>query len=287
MPTEVILTGTGVPHPAPGRAGAGALVRHGDIALQFDAGRGTSMRLVEAGVSPADLSATFVTHHHSDHVVDLADVAMTRWILQQMRPTGPLVIVVPDGPAARFARRMLDPFDEDIAVRREHTGQGEPKIDLRTFTPPDSPEVVWTSEDGTVRVSAIAVRHEPVEAAVAYRVDTPDGAVVISGDTRVCDETFLLARGADVVVHEACRARSITERFKGSVLETIVSYHADTVELGEMAERHAVAHMVLTHLIPAPANESHEEGFAADLRKGGYTGRVTVGRDLMVIPVGR
>ena len=38
MTTRVTLTGTGVPHPAPGRAGAGTLVRSGDLALQFDAG---------------------------------------------------------------------------------------------------------------------------------------------------------------------------------------------------------------------------------------------------------
>lgn len=245
------------------------------------------MRLVEAGVSPSDLSALFVTHHHSDHVIDLADVAMTRWILQQMRQTGPLVIVVPEGPAARFARRMLEPFDDDIAVRREHTGQGEPRIDVRTFEASSSPMQVWSSADGSVRVSAIAVHHEPVEAAVSYRVDTPDGAVVISGDTRVCDETFVLAHGADVIVHEACRARSMMERLKGTVFETIVSYHADTVDLGAMAQRHAIPHMVLTHLIPAPATDAHEEGFAADLRTGGYAGRITVGRDLMSIPVGR
>lgn len=287
MATEVILTGTGVPHPAPGRAGAGALVRCGEVALQFDAGRGTCMRLVEAGVSPVDLTALFVTHHHSDHVVDLADVAMTRWILQQTRRTGPLQVVVPDGPAARFVRRMLDPFDDDIAVRREHTGQGAPEVDVCTFAAPSSRLEVWSSADGSVRVSAIGVRHEPVEAAVAYRVDTPDGAVVISGDTRVCDETFVLAAGADVVVHEACRARTMVERFKGTVFETIVSYHADTVDLGEIAERHGVAQVVLTHLIPAPANETHEQGFVSDLRKGGYTGRVTVGRDLTVVPVGR
>jgi hypothetical protein len=36
--TEVILTGTGVPHARTGCA-AGVLVRHGDVALQFDAGR--------------------------------------------------------------------------------------------------------------------------------------------------------------------------------------------------------------------------------------------------------
>jgi ribonuclease Z len=47
--TTITLTGTGVPHPSPGRAGAGVLVRHDDVALQFDAGRATVLRLTEAG----------------------------------------------------------------------------------------------------------------------------------------------------------------------------------------------------------------------------------------------
>ena len=111
MTTEVILTGTGVPHPRPGRAGAGTLVRHGDVVLQFDAGRSTVMRLMEAGASPHTLTALFVTHVHSDHLVGLPDVAMTRWIQQQLEPTGPLVVVAPEGASARFVQRMLDLTD--------------------------------------------------------------------------------------------------------------------------------------------------------------------------------
>jgi ribonuclease BN (tRNA processing enzyme) len=114
--TEVILTGTGVPHPHPGRAGAGTLVRCGDVALQFDVGRATVLRLVEAGTAPSDLSVLFVTHVHSDHVVDLPDVAMTRWIQQQLAQTGPLVVVAPDGAASRFVRRMIEPFGDDGVV---------------------------------------------------------------------------------------------------------------------------------------------------------------------------
>lgn len=62
MTTEVILTGTGVPHPRPGGAGAAVLVRHRDVALQFDAGRSTVLRLMEAGTPPHALSAVFLTH---------------------------------------------------------------------------------------------------------------------------------------------------------------------------------------------------------------------------------
>lgn len=36
--TQIVLTGTGVPHPRPGRAGAGTLVRYSDVALLIDAG---------------------------------------------------------------------------------------------------------------------------------------------------------------------------------------------------------------------------------------------------------
>ncbi|HKY65982.1 MAG TPA: MBL fold metallo-hydrolase [Acidimicrobiales bacterium] len=286
MTTEIVLTGTGVPHPRPGRAGAGTLVRYGDVALQIDAGRATVLRLVEAGVEPRDLSALLVTHVHSDHVVALPDVAMTRWVQQQLGPTGPLVVVAPEGPAARFVRRMLDPFDDDIAVRREHVGAGPVRVDLQPFAVPACPEQVWTSADGSVRVLAVAVHHEPVPDAVAYRIDTPDGAVVVSGDTRVCAEVEHLAAGADVLVHEACRASALADLVAGTTFDTIFSYHADTVALGASAARAGVPHLVLTHLIPPPDRPGDADAFARDVRDGGYDGRITVGRDLTRVTLG-
>ncbi|MGI9608975.1 MAG: MBL fold metallo-hydrolase, partial [Acidimicrobiia bacterium] len=68
MTTVVTTTGTGTPVASPTRAGAGALVRHGDLALQFDTGRNTLARLVAAGVKTDQLDAVFLTHYHSDHV---------------------------------------------------------------------------------------------------------------------------------------------------------------------------------------------------------------------------
>ena len=285
MSTEVVLTGTGVPHPRPGRAGAGVLVRRDRVVLQFDAGRSTVMRLMEAGSPPQALTALFVTHVHSDHLVGLPDVAMTRWLHQQMVPTGPLVVVAPEGASARFVSRMLDPFDEDIALRREHVGAGPVEVDLRTFPVTATPSEVWTSPGGDVRVLAVGVHHEPVPDAVAYRIETPDGVVVISGDTRLCDEVESLARGADVLVHEACRTSAMAALIAGTTFETIFSYHADTVALGRMTERAGVPHVVLTHLIPPPDAPGDAEAFIQDLRDGGYTGAVTVGEDLLRVAV--
>ena len=284
--TTVTLTGTGVPHAAPGRAGAGVLVRFKKIALQFDAGRATVLRMIEAGVSPTNLTALFVTHYHSDHVVDLADVVLTRWVQENMHKAGPLPIVTPQGSALRFVERMMDAYDDDIHIRREHTSNVDLRMDITSFAPSTQPIEVWRSADGEVIVDAVAVHHEPVMDAVAYRVTTPDGSVVISGDTRVCDEVFELAKDADVLVHEVCRTRALAESIKGTPFEQIFDYHSDSVTLGEFAAKYNTRHLLLTHLIPSPRTEEDAAKFASDVRKGGFTGDVTIGHDLLTIAIG-
>ena len=103
MTTSIVITGTGVPHVSPGRAGAGVLVSYGDTHVQFDAGRATTLRLAEAGVLPHQLSALFVTHVHSDHVIDIPDLVMTRWIESNLHPAGPLPILRPVVPLRTFS----------------------------------------------------------------------------------------------------------------------------------------------------------------------------------------
>jgi ribonuclease Z len=284
--TTVTLTGTGVPHPSPGRAGAGVLVRHGDVALQFDAGRSTVLRLVEAGSAPHLLDAVFLTHHHSDHVVGLADLVITRWVQGTLHPSGPLPIVAPQGDTARFASEVLDAYAADIDVRVRHVQPSPPELDVRPFVPRSTPTEVWRSSGGEVVVEAVLVHHEPVEDAVAYRVTTPAGVVAISGDTRVCDEVRDLARGADVLVHEACRTTALQPMIVGTRFERIFDYHADTVALGRLAAEAAVGHLVLTHLIPPPSTSQDEQAFTDDVRSGGWTGPLTVGVDLFSVTIG-
>src|SRR5829696_4796302 len=83
----VTLTGTQSGPPVfNGQAGAGTLVRYGKdsndcgaLKLQFDAGRGTNMRLSQIGVPPGQLNAIFFTHMHSDHTEGFADIILLRW----------------------------------------------------------------------------------------------------------------------------------------------------------------------------------------------------------------
>src|SRR5437899_11542999 len=93
----VTLTGTqSGPSVFNGQAGAGTLVRYGDdsndcaaMKLQFDAGRGTNMRLSQIKLTPVQLNAIFFTHMHGDHTEGFADIMMLRWYFK-----GPKIDIV-------------------------------------------------------------------------------------------------------------------------------------------------------------------------------------------------
>jgi len=67
---RVTLLGTGTPGPSITRFGPSLLVEAGTETLLFDAGRGATIRLTQAGVPLRRIAATFLTHLHSDHDVD-------------------------------------------------------------------------------------------------------------------------------------------------------------------------------------------------------------------------
>ena len=272
-----------MPVPSSDRAGPGVLVRAEGVALQFDAGRATSMRLASCGVSPVDLDAVFVTHHHSDHVSGLEDLVMSRWIMDRLDEAAPLPILAPAGPATDFLERMLDPWEHDLEVRSAHTCRGtRPVLEVTPFEIEDFLIEVWSR--GEVRVLAGPVRHEPVFPAVGYRVETPAGVVAISGDTLVCPEIAALAEGADVLIYEAMRFELI--RARPDFLHFVLDYHADTQLIGAQAQELGIPTLVLTHLIPEPITENDRQGFVDDVRRGGYTGEVIVANDLDTVTLG-
>ncbi|MBT3941518.1 MAG: MBL fold metallo-hydrolase [Chloroflexi bacterium] len=280
MSSVVTLTGTSTPTPLPNRAGGGVLVQTGGLNLQIDAGRATAMRLAAVDVRPADLDGVFLTHHHSDHLQGLDDLVFSRWIDMSLRGEAGakirLPVIAPDGPLADFLEHLLDPWREDIKVRKADMGREDgPEMNLTLFEASRALEPVW--ELGDVRVLATRVQHDPVIPSVGYRIESPDGVVAITGDTTVCDEVGLLAEGADVLVHEAM----LSEAVIGTPRESIMHYHSDSVGIGETAKSAGVKSLMLTHMIPAPdAIENGVARYEAAVRSGGFTGSLVVGEDL-------
>jgi len=77
---QVTLLGTSAGRPAhAGQAGISTLIEAGGDRFLFDAGRGFMERLVRSGRQMDDVSKLFITHLHSDHIVDLPDLMLTPW----------------------------------------------------------------------------------------------------------------------------------------------------------------------------------------------------------------
>ncbi len=265
---------------SPGRAGAGALLRHDDTLIQVDAGPATLFRLTEAGVDITRLGALFITHHHSDHLMGIPELVLTRWIRNGARPCEALSVYCPDGPAVGYLESLLDNLEPDIEARIGLAGfPDRPEPAVRPFRPGPAPAALTTV--GDVLVEAVLVDHGDVRPAVAYRFTTPDGLVVVSGDTRACAAVEDLAAGADILVHEVLSSSKLLELgLPHQRVERLARHHAEAPTLGALAARAGVGQLVLTHLMPAPRGSDDEAELVEAIRAGGYAGRVTVASDL-------
>ena len=269
---DLLILGSGTPNPDVGRAGAAAAVVDDDGTwVLIDAGRGATQRAIDGGLDLLALRAVFVTHHHSDHLSDLATLATTRWVAGASEP---LLVVAPHGPSVRFAATCLDAYDD-----QSFHGQGKssrPTVTVRGFDATDDVTQVWQAVGWSV--SSALVDHRPVAPAVGYRVHVGDVSVAISGDTAVCDGMRSLAAGVDVLVHEAV----LTALASPATL----AWNAGVDTVAKLASSVGVGTLVLTHLLPAPRTPAQLESYIAEARAGGWLGPLHIASDLMRLRVG-
>jgi ribonuclease Z len=84
---EIVLLGTGCPQCDPARRGPSNLVRARERRFLVDCGSGVTQRLVEAGSRGADIDALFLTHLHTDHVVDFYQLVVSAGIRDGRAPS--------------------------------------------------------------------------------------------------------------------------------------------------------------------------------------------------------
>jgi ribonuclease BN (tRNA processing enzyme) len=269
---EAILLGTGYPRPDPEHAGPALAIVAGERWFVVDAGRGATLRIAATDLKYEALGAVFLTHLHSDHTAGLPDLFNTSW--QFGRKARPLELYGPAG-VERLAHAMLEFFAEDIHIRRDLV-EKHPAAGARINSHVVREGVVY--DDGTVRVTAFVVDHRPVVPAYGYRFDCGRRSIVVSGDTRPTPNLIKFARGADVLIHEAYLPEHFDKVDTPEVAARLKSYHSSAEEAGIAARDAGVKQLVLTHLIPAGADEVFRE------RAGrAFKGTIVVGRDLLHI----
>ncbi len=266
---QVMLLGTGFPRPDPNRAGPSAAIVIGERFFIVDAGRGVVMRLAATDLQLKNLQAVFLTHLHSDHTEGLPDLFDTSWIFGR---AAPLELYGPRG-TRQMASALVRFFAADIHVRRDLT-EMQPAAGATIKTHIVNEGVVY--HDDTIRVTAFAVDHHPVEPAFGYRFESGGKSIVISGDTRPSDNLIHFAKGADILVHEACLPEYFDQHDTPEVAARLKQYHTSAEDAGKVAQAAGVKMLVLTHLVPG----NNDQAFLDRAAKF-YKGKIVVGHDLM------
>ncbi|MEO8815522.1 MAG: ribonuclease Z [Mycobacterium sp.] len=278
---EITLLGTGSPIPDPNRAGPSTLVRAGSQTFLVDCGRGVLQRMAAAGAAANGLSALLLTHLHSDHIADLGDVLITRWVTSFGPDPATLPIIGPPG-TAEVVEATLKAFGRDIGYRIAHHADltAPPPVEVREHTKGK----VWDRD--SVQIVVAPTDHRPVAPTIGFRIEHADetgtASVVLAGDTVPCDGLDRLAAGADALVHTVIR-KDLIEQLPQQRIRDICDYHSSVAEAGATARRAGVGTLVLTHYVPAIAPGQEEQWRA--LAAAEFDGRIELGDDLHRIEV--
>lgn len=277
--SRLILLGTaGGPTPKPNRAAPANAVVVGDRIYLVDAGNGASRQIVLAGLRPDQLAAVFVTHHHSDHNIDLGAVLLLAWannLSHRVEFHGP-------PPLRQILHDTLAANRVDVVTRMADEGRADPARLMRAIEH-DRGGLVYA--DDRVRVTAAQVSHPPFRHAFAYRFDCPDRSIVFSGDTAPSQALVDLARGADLLVHEvmylpAMESLIASEPNAPRLREHLLASHTTCEAVGRIATAAGVGTLVLSHFVPGGYPFIRDEEWLAAVRPN-FAGKIVIGRDLL------
>ena len=272
---RVTLLGTaGGPPARVGVAGISTLVEAGDDRFLFDAGRGVMQRLVQAGLPMNAVSKVFLTHLHSDHIIDVPDVMLSGWSGPPARHVL-LEVWGPEGTRDMMAH-LEQAFAFDIHIRRD-VDEHSPASGIRVIAHDIREGIVYTKNG--VTVTAFLVDHGPVKPAYGYRLSYDGRSVCLSGDTRPSANLVEACRGVDVLIHEAIDENLVRKLVQNQPLaDAIVGHHTNPEQAADIFRRVAPRLAVFSHIAPVSA--------ILERTRRSYAGWVEEGEDLMVIDVG-
>ncbi|MEP6472018.1 MAG: MBL fold metallo-hydrolase [Acidobacteriota bacterium] len=279
----VTLLGTGTPDPRIDRFGPSTLVEAGGKKLVFDVGRGATIRLQQIGVSIGRLSGVFLTHFHSDHTNGIPDLWLTGWLPPHGARQSPLRMWGPAG--TRELMHFLEKaYRADRVIRM--ADEKLPPRGIATEVTEFSRDSVVFDEDG-VTVSAFRVDHgQYVVPAYGYKVAFGKRSVVISGDTRYCENVIVHARGADLLLHEVAMAAGDIRSLPH--IRRILDHHTSPADAGRVFAQARPGLAVFTHLalLGGPGGRRPSVQDVMTETRETYGGPLEIGEDLMRIVVG-
>ncbi len=233
--------------PAMGHDNTYLAVEGDSSTLLIDCAGSPLLKLQLAGLDPVQLGYLLLTHRHPDHIYGFPSLMLGRWVLGCSTP----LQVLGEAEGLRGAQTLLSAF--------------HPEQEWPGFCPPHYRAIDLHQESVALDVPdllvTVAPTVHPVPSMAVKIMDKASGcAAVYSSDTAPCDALLHLARGADVLIHEAGGAEY---------------GHSSAAQAGAMARRAGVGKLYLIHY---PVLNGNLNALLAAAR-GEFPGEVELARD--------
>jgi len=267
---RVVFLGTAASIPTDARALPSVVVRRKNELLMFDCGEGVQRQMVRARVGFHKRMRVFVSHMHGDHVLGLPGLLQSMSLLDRrlkLEVYGPVGIRAFVEAIRRTVQFVLT-FPVEIheisksgivcdekeyyveAVRTSHVvpsfgyalvekprlGRFDPKK-AEALSVPEGP--LWSKlQHGKSVKNAVGRLVKPRQVVGPLR---PGLKIAYSGDTRPKRSLGKLARGADLLVHEATLMDELVDRARRDG-------HSTPSQAAEIAKKAGVKRLILTHV---------------------------------------
>ena len=274
--TEILFLGTaGGPPLRVDRSEPSTLLIVDGRPYLIDCGIGTIRRMLEAHIPSEDVRTIFFTHLHADHDLGLADVMGNDFF--RLNTAGSTQTVDIFGPPQtkdlvdagfRYITFGFTAFAAEPGAIRAGLVDGQ----LRSpFVAHEIQRDGLVYKDELIRVTAAENTHyalmpTPLREQMksySYRIETPHGVVVFTGDTGPSESVTQLSSGADVLITEIQDLGEIDNFVKGlagqnhwspgraaALMAHMRKEHIDEAAIGDMASQAHVKSVILNHYDP-------------------------------------
>jgi len=274
---ELTLLGTGCPKVDFKRFGPANLVSTKKTKILIDCGSGVTQRLDQIKVSSAEIDALFLTHLHSDHVVDLYQLIISSWHSYRSKAWK---IYGPKG-TNKFVKKTMNAWKEERTQRIKYEARSSVeafKVIVKEFKSLGSINIK------DINIKYFEVDHKPVKYAYGFNFIHKNKKLTISGDTRPSENVMKYGQLSDVLLHEVFIDGEIMKTNKmrtSKTLHNVKAYHTPSSLVGKIAKITRCKKLVLTHLVPTQFNERKLKKVV----KSDFGKDPIVGKDLLKIQI--
>lgn len=258
-----------------------ALVLNGRVYV-IDAGLGVTRQFIEAGFTYDQLENVFITHHHSDHNLELGGLIYTSWV---GAPAHNINIFGPSG-LKRLISHFIESQSFDINIRIHDEGLQDIHGCLTCTEYTEG--IIF--EDDNIKIEALRVQHPPIDDCFALKFETATAKIVFGADTAYFSPLAEFAKDADILVHEVMHldgARKICALLKDTKPKLWAHFeasHTSCEDVGRIASAANCKTLVVSHFVPEIGFNVTAGDFENDI-KTTYKGNLVIGQDQLIIPL--